>query len=1551
MRIQAFFLVLMFLWASPVGAQESPKLFINEFLASNVTTNADIVDFDDFSDWIELYNAGDVDVDIGGYFVTDNPGNRHKWEFPAPTIIRAKGFLLIWTDDYDEVPGKELQRSYYPYDTFTTRYCHLNFKLDKAGEFIGLVGPDSVFIDSLSFGVQERDISVGRKPDGSTNWFYFGEPTPAVSNTSEGILSIVYADPPTVSLESGLFVGNQTVTMHTASGTGEIRYTLDGSKPTSASPLYSTPLSIGTTTILKARAFQQNTIPSVIVTRTFVINDGSTLPVMSLSTPPELLWDQQIGIYEHNFKSREIPVHVDFFTEGKTAGFGLDASLALSGQASLLYPQKSFTVAADDRFGTEAITYQVFPQWKVDTYRSLYLRNAGVPDNRSTFFRDALIHSLVLNKIDIDCQAYRPTVVFLNAQYWGIYNIRDKTDRFYVGTLHNVNPDDVDMLEYETEITPTVMEGHGDNYDAFFEYISGTDLSVTANYRHLETWMDVDEYLNYQITEIYCDNVFWADENVRMWRERRPGGRWRWILQDTDYGFGMPNIRSRGYSNNTLRFATSSNFSDRYVPPLWSTLLFRKLLQNDEFKTRFIQRCVSYLNTVFHPDTVVSLIDQFENRLSTEMPRHIERWKDGEPYFGNPIPDYSAWRANVNVLRTFARNRPFYQRQHISEYFQLGGTCILNFTIVGPGMGRLRVNNTENIMQQSGHVYFKGVPTKLEAIPEIGYRFVRWEGIPQTTENSVDVVTLQDTLSISAVFEEATVTGIPGRISRDTVLTQAHAPYYAKTDVVVDSGVTLRITEGVRLLMPEGASLMIQGRLLVEGTQANPVVISPNEHAPSWGALCFVNATDSSVVSDLTIIGATKGPDFARDRAAVSGYNSRFSVRNLNVDNVLMPVFIRYGSVTLDHCRLHSTSAGDLINIKQADFALTENCDLMGDEGFDSDGIDYDSVHSGAIRNNRIYGIYGFNSDAIDLGEGARDILIEQNVIFNILDKGVSVGQGSTALIRRNVIANCGMGVAVKDFDSHAQIEQNTFYANHVGVACYEKILGHGGGRADVVNSIIASSVESPILVDGLSSITLSYCLSNTDILPGLYNQKAEPLFLNDLYLSPTSPAINSGNPLLPADPDGSLPDLGAYPYDAQKTNALIIDEIHYHPVEGESFQFVEMKNISPSGLNLAGYRLTGSIEHTFGNVTVPGGGFIVIARNSSMYEGRGFPVVQWSAGTLPQRTGSISLSDGAGTLIDFVNYHNREFWPTEPDGTGPSLELDLPSLENMVSSSWRPSYAQGGTPGRSGNSVPISGLFVNEFMADNDAVLADESGEYDDWIEIYNRNTFPINIGGLYFTDNFSKPTKHLIPRTDPQLTTIPAKGYLVLWADDQVTQGVLHLAFKLDRTAEQIGMAQSLDAGVVFIDSLTFSAQSTNRSYGRSPDGAGTWSTFSSPTPRGSNTGTTEVGETLQPIAFGMMQNYPNPFNPSTTIRYGLPSRSHVSLTVFNTLGQQVALLQDGGQEAGYHEVRFEGNGLSSGVYFYRIQARPLDSAVGRDSKSGAGSFVLTRKLVLLR
>ena len=152
-----------------------------------------------------------------------------------------------------------------------------------------------------------------------------------------------------------------------------------------------------------------------------------------------------------------------------------------------------------------------------------------------------------------------------------------------------------------------------------------------------------------------------------------------------------------------------------------------------------------------------------------------------------------------------------------------------------------------------------------------------------------------------------------------------------------------------------------------------------------------------------------------------------------------LPVFIQYGNVSIKGCKLRAGTAGDLINVKNAGSVIVEDCDLRGNDYFDSDAIDYDQISNGIIRGNRIYNFYGVNSDAIDLGEGSHDILIENNTIYNICDKGVSIGNGSTAIIKRNLIANCGQGIGIKDFGSYGYIEHNTFYANQYGIAMFRK--------------------------------------------------------------------------------------------------------------------------------------------------------------------------------------------------------------------------------------------------------------------------------------------------------------------------------------------------------------------------------------------------------------------------------------------------------------------------------------------------------------------------------
>ncbi len=1530
-----FTYVILYIVTGMLTAQDQPPIYINEFLASNVSIEADIVDFDDYSDWIELYNDQDSVADISGYFITDDLADPYKWQFPDGATIPVKGFLRLWADGYNDIPGSTY--SYppgYPRTNFTTRYYHLNFSLSQAGESIGLFGRDSTRIDSVTFELQERDISMGRQPDGSANWLYFSEPTPGDSNITDGTLNTQYAAEPEISLVSGFYTPGQVVTIMASGNGAAIRYTLDGSKPTSTSNLYDIPITVTETTILKVRVFDNDKLASRILTRTYFIDEQISLPVISITCPPYSLWDDTFGIYDNIFKDREIPIHFEFFEEDGRPGFSLDAGLSLTGQLSIFYDQKSFTIRARDRYGTDMINYRVFPQREINTFSSLYLRNAGVPDHQDSFFRDALLHSLLLNKTDLDCQAYRPAVVFLNGAYWGIYNIRDKINEDYIGTIHNLNPEDVDLLEYENSPAPVTLAGDADNYNAFYDNIKTQDLSISENYALVASWMDIDEYIDYQIAEIYCDNTFWLDQNIRMWRERSPGSKWRWILFDTDYGFGMPNnLRSIGYKNNTLAFATSSNSGD-IVLPLWATMIFRKLLENDDFKVRFIQRYTSFLNTIYQPDSVLSMINQLQSVLSPEMPRHISRWRNSN--YGFPIPDYNTWLQNVNVIKNFAANRPTYQRQHLITYFGLSGEAAMSLKANDTEMGRIKINQLEWQDQRENAVYFKGIPTVLEAIPNIGYRFVQWEGIVDEFENPLSIITQDDSLTITAVFEPVSVNLLPAVIGSDTTLSQSHSPYYATETVTVDSNITLTIGEGVQLLMPENASLLIHGRLLVQGSAENPVRIDPNDLSADWGALCLVSPTDSSVINYLTINGATKGVDFSRDKAAVSGYQARFSVNHLTIANSQAPVFVQYGKVSIRNSCLYSDIAGDLINIKRAASAVVENCDLRGNNKFDSDAIDYDHLDNGIIRGNRIYNFYGFNSDAIDLGETAQDILVENNIIYNINDKGVSIGGGSTAMLKRNLISNCGQGVGIKDEGSYGYLEHNTFYGNTYAIVCFEKNIGVGGGSADAVSCILSNSKNEAIFVDALSTLNISYSLSDTEELPGLYNTLANPQFVNDLHLAAGSPAINTGNPSLPLDPDGSLPDIGAYPFDPQHQN-LLINEIHYNPVEGNNYEFIEIVNAGDASVNLNGFQMTGNIHFSFPDVTLFMDEYCVVAKNMDVYQGQGFLVFSWDEGNLPDGPGSIYLKNFQGDTIDFVNYDTQYWWPEEADGQGPSLELHHTALENMVTSNWRSSYAAGGTPGKSNNSMAISGVYINEFLTSNSTVYADGNGEYDDWIEIYNDTAIPVNLGSLYITDNLDIPFKYPIPNNFSEQTTIPANGYLLFWADGQTDQGVLHLPFKLDKAGEQIGLVQLAENDTLFIDSLTYAEQLTDISYGRYPDGSPNWQFFNNPTPLDSNRITTTIQpDPLLPLTFGLSQNYPNPFNPKTIINYELLIINDVDLSVYNLLGQKVATLVSERKEAGYHQVEWDASGFATGIYYYRIVA---------------GEFREVKKMVLLK
>jgi hypothetical protein len=549
------------------------------------------------------------------------------------------------------------------------------------------------------------------------------------------------------------------------------------------------------------------------------------------------------------------------------------------------------------------------------------------------------------------------------------------------------------------------------------------------------------------------------------------------------------------------------------------------------------------------------------------------------------------------------------------------------------------------------------------------------------------------------------------------------------------------------------------------------------------------------------------------------------------------------------------------------------------------------------------------------------------------------------------------MGIGIKDNISYGYMENNTFYANQYGIESYEKNPGQGGGSGDVVNCIFANSKSASLLVDNLSYINASYSLSNTDILPGLHNINDDPLFLNNLYLSFSSPAINKGDPSLPYDPDGTVADIGVYPFDQFKQTNLIINEIHYNPTEGNNYQFVELVNAGSSSINVNNFKFSCDISYQFGNEIITAGEYFILAKDKSLYEGNGYKVYQWQNGNLQSDLANLLLYDDKGNTLDFINYDSKYWWPKEPNGFGPSLELQNTKLENMVSNSWRSSYNNGGTPGRANNLFQVSNVFINEFLASNNNVNTDEYGDHDDWIELFNDNNYPVNIGGFYITDKLSSPYKYQIPFYDAVKTTIPAKGHILLWADDQVSQGILHVSFKLDKAGEEIGIVQILEGETLFIDSLTYSEQSNNISYGRYPDGSSNWIYFNLPTPADSNKTLTDIRDEINlPTEYSLSQNYPNPFNPTTKIKYTIPTSPSlplltkeragvrfVTLKVYDVLGREVATLVNEEKSPGVYEVEFNGANLSSGIYLYRLQTTP--------SGEQAGDFSAVKKMILLK
>jgi hypothetical protein len=573
-------------------------------------------------------------------------------------------------------------------------HMHTNFKIDAGGETLSLTDRQGGTLDTIQTGQLYFDLSRGRQPDGGGAWWVFAAPTPDAANTTLGYAG--FATAPTAAPPGGPSPGPVTVTLTPGSSQATVRYTLDGGDPDESSNVYSAPIPISETRVLRARAFEDGLLPSRITTCTYLIDEGTTLPVVSLATDPPNLWDPETGIYV-NWEEQdwERPFHLEFFPEDASPGFKVDLGGQIHGDFSRQFPQKSFAVFARGGYGAEEIGYSVFDERSFESYKRLLLRNAG-SDWCQAHFRDGLCHRLAAHT-DLDRLAYRPSIGFLNGQYWGIYELREKPDQYYLESNHGVDPDNVDLLENHLE----VLEGDAEHFQLLFTFVANNDLSLESNYQYVQTLMDTDNYAEYCIFEIYLRNADWLENNLKYWRPRTPGGRWRWVLFDLDAGLRDP-------AHNTLAMALDPANQ-------WATTLLRGLLENEGFRHRFINRYADHMNSSFLPQRMHGIADGIKAELIPELQRHFNRW-------GVPI---SNWFSNVASVDNFIDTRTSFARAHLMNIFGIQATLNLSLDVDPPATGSIRLVAVTIDSTWSG-TYFAGIPIRLTAVPAPGYTFAGW---------------------------------------------------------------------------------------------------------------------------------------------------------------------------------------------------------------------------------------------------------------------------------------------------------------------------------------------------------------------------------------------------------------------------------------------------------------------------------------------------------------------------------------------------------------------------------------------------------------------------------------------------------------------------------------------------------------------------------------------------------------------------------------------------------------------------------------------------------
>lgn len=705
--------LLLFLYTTISFSQ---SLRINEVVSSNDSLNTD--EFGEFDDWIELVNTGTDTINLAGLFITDQSTNLTRHQFSSSdsllTRLLPNEIKLIWMDGQPEQGP-----------------LHISFKLSSAGEDIWLIdsngttGLEHVLVPILdsdnSYGWNIQFNSIG----------YFAVPTPGEPNSS--VLFTCRSDAPQLSMLGGFYSAPIEINVERGASTRYF-YTLDGTTPDSIGSELPLNITIDETQVVSVRAFGEGCLASSVQRAIYFFDHCKALPVISITTDPRNLYDQDYGILvDENIELRKDwkrPVEITYFNEQGEVQFEASADIRLFGASAIFIPQKSLSVFLNDPKVIETTVFGDFGSKKMESF----LLRSSSDDWGATMLTDGFQQNVFRGRLNIDLQRYRPVSLYLNTEYMGIFNMRDKYNESYIKSNYGLSSEQFEIVGVNNFNKPPALQNHGsiDGYLELYYMVKDNDMSVDSNYQKVSQLMDVDNYIDYAIAEIYIGNRSWK-HNRKVWREI-PNGKFQWWIYDLDRGFLEVD------RNLFLEF----NKDD---------FIFRGLIANETFRNKFIHRMCVHMNTTFEKTRTVSILDSLVGVISEAMPKHIDRWSG----FGG-IQSVVAWEGKLDELRDFADGRQAVVYQQMIDFFDLQLPRDVQFLVNPADAGDIHLDGVILNSYPSTIALFTGLPIKVEAFQKVGYSWSDWRftgDVIVSSEEVRDEVNMSSISTIQASFSQA----------------------------------------------------------------------------------------------------------------------------------------------------------------------------------------------------------------------------------------------------------------------------------------------------------------------------------------------------------------------------------------------------------------------------------------------------------------------------------------------------------------------------------------------------------------------------------------------------------------------------------------------------------------------------------------------------------------------------------------------------------------------------------------------------------------------------